>query len=62
MCKRTFILLQCAEQKFKFSINVPMGKKILYPLASVTMLQYSYLSESLSDLEMPNINVFAVVF
>jgi len=41
---------------------VPLDKKILYLLASVTVLQCSYLSESLSDIEMPNINVFAVVF
>jgi len=49
-------------RNFKFSVNVPLDKKILYLLASVTVLQCSYLSESLSDIEMPNINVFAVVF
>jgi len=52
MYRSNFILLHYAGQKFKFSVNVPLGKKILYPLASVTMLQCSYLSESLSHIEM----------
>jgi len=45
-------------RNLSFFLNVPLVKKILYPLASVTMLQCSYLSESLSDVEMPNINFF----
>jgi hypothetical protein len=62
-CQLVRTALCRVQEEFHFtSVNVPLGTKILYPLASVTMLQCSYLSESLSDMEMSNMNVLAVVF